>query len=69
MEIINTLLLFIIAFEGAYAIYNKKEIVKKENPRREVTGMFKDPLGYRTHTRGQLKPIIPGGKMIDDDEV
>ncbi len=69
MEIIKVLLLFIIAIEGSLLIYNKKEIEEeKANPRREITGKFKDPLGYRTNTRGQLRPVMPGGKILDGDE-
>ena len=69
MEIIGIILLFIISIEGALLIYNKKEIEEeKANPRREIKGTFKDPLGYRTNTRGQLRPVKPGGKMIDEDD-
>lgn len=69
MEIIKIILLFIISVEGALLLYDKKEIVKKDmQSRRELTGKFKDPLGYKTNTRGQLRPIIPGGKMIDEED-
>lgn len=69
MEIIKIILLFIISIEGGLLLYNKEEIPKKVvQDRREITGKFKDPLGYKTNTRGQLRPIIPGGKMIDEED-
>ena len=69
MEIIKIILLFIISIEGGLLLYNKGEIPKKvAQDRREITGKFKDPLGYKTNTRGQLRPIIPGGKMIDEED-
>ena len=69
MEIIKIILLFIISIEGGLLLYNKGEIPKKVvQDRREITGKFKDPLGYKTNTRGQLRPIIPGGKMIDEED-
>lgn len=73
-EVIKIMVLFIIAIEG-YLIAFEKEKEEQEvvsNPRRELNGTFKDPLGYRTNTRGQYVPIKPNSKMIDgvdDDEV
>jgi hypothetical protein len=73
-EIIKIMVLFIIAIEGYMIAFEKeKEEDVKSNPRRELSGTFKDPLGYRTNTRGQYVPIKPNSKMIDgvddDDEV
>lgn len=73
LEVIKILTLFIIAIEGYVIAYMKDEPEEKtSNPRRELNGTFKDPLGYRTNTRGQYVPIKPNSKMIDgvdDDEV
>lgn len=71
-EIIKILLMFILAIEGYLIAFKKEEIKSISNPRRELNGTFKDPLGYRTNTRGQYVPVRPNSKMIDgsdDDEV
>ena len=48
-----------------------KEEVKKENPRREITGAFKDPLGdrYRKNTNGLYRPVIPYREEDEDDDL
>lgn len=71
-EIIKILLMFILAIEGYLIAFKKEEPKSISNPRRELNGTFKDPLGYRTNTRGQYVPVRPNSKMIDgsdDDEV
>lgn len=74
MEIIEGLkivLLFIIAYEGAWFIIKnppKKEEPKDERTtRRDVYGIYKNPLGdsYRKNQRKQYVPIKPGAKMIE----
>ena len=57
-----TILLMVISVEGALIILElKKKKEVKVNPRRELTGMFKDPLGdkYRKNGEGLYTPIRP----------
>ena len=57
-----TILLMVISVEGALIILElKKKKEVKVNPRREITGMFKDPLGdkYRKNKEGLYTPIRP----------
>lgn len=72
LQVIEILILFVIAVE-IYLISNNKEVQKgASNNRRELNGTFKDPLGYKTNTRGQYVPIKPNSKLIDgseDDEI
>lgn len=71
MEIINVLILFVIAIEGALLLYKKEEKREEEvshTNRREVYGTFKDPYSYRKNTRNQYVPIKPGSKMLDGDD-
>ena len=76
MEIIKILFLFIIATEIALILLkpDKKEEEEEERAtRREVYGIYKNPLGdsYRKNRKNQYVPIKPGSKMIEgigDDE-
>ncbi len=74
MEIIEILILIIIAIEGALLIYDKDvttlPLIKKKSSRREVYGTFQNPLGdtYRKNSRKQYVPIKPNSKMLDGDE-
>ena len=75
LEIVRTLVLFVIAIEGALMLYGKDNNVKKEEEsvhtsRRDVYGTFQNPLGdtYRKNSRSQYVPIHPGSKMLDGDE-
>ena len=69
MEIVEMMLLFVIAIEGGLLLYKKeekKEEVEAEHvSRRDIYGTFKDPYSYRKNNRGQYVPVRPGGKMID----
>jgi hypothetical protein len=70
MEIVEVLLLVIIAIEGALLIYSKDEAKEqKVNPRREIYGTFHNPLGdsYRKN-KGLYVPIKPNSKMLDGDD-
>jgi len=72
MEIVIILLLFVISVEEALILYNlsnKKEEKAEANPRREITGTFKDPLGdkYRHNAVGLYKPVRP--RRGDEDDV
>lgn len=75
LEIIKTLVLFIIAIEGACILYKKDEKLEgsesTHTSRRDVYGTFKDPYSYRKNNRSQYVPIKPNSKMLDgvgDDE-
>ena len=74
LEIVRTLVLFVIAVEGALILYGKDTTTKKvesaHTSRREVYGTFHNPLGdtYRKNSRSQYVPIHPGAKMLDGDE-
>ena len=71
MEIVEILLLIIIAIEGALILYGKEEKeVKKVSSRREVFGTFQNPLGdsYRKNNKMQYVPIKPNSKMLDGDD-
>lgn len=71
MEIVEVIMLIIIAIETALILYKKKDEPKEGKVgRREITGTFGNPLGdnYRRNTRGQLVPIKPNSKMLDGDE-
>ena len=72
MEIVEVLLLVILAIEGAL-IYMKKDEEKERGvhtSRREVYGTFQNPLGdsYRKNSKSQYVPIRPYSKMLDGDE-
>ena len=71
MEIVEVLVLFIIAIEGALLLYKKEDVKESERTsRRDVYGTFKDPLGdsYRKNTKGQYVPVQPNSKMLDGDD-
>lgn len=71
MEIVEILLLIIIAIEGALILYGKEEKVEKRvTSRREVYGTFQNPLGdsYRKNNKMQYVPIKPNSKMLDGDD-
>ena len=64
MEVVYVCFLLIISIECALILYNlrgSKEKEEKQNPRREVSGVFKDPLGdkYRKNIRGLYRPVKP----------
>lgn len=70
-------LLFIIAIELAFILYDKdsKQEFKKidegaRTTRRDVYGTFKTPLGdsYRKNSKNLYVPIKPNSKMLDGDE-
>lgn len=71
LEIIKTLLLFLIALEVALMKHNSEEAEKEERTsRREVNGTFKNPLGdgYRKNVKGQYVPIRPNSRMLGGDD-
>ena len=76
LEVVKTLVLFMIAIEGALILYDKIEKEEEEGKkdgahtsRREVYGTFQNPLGdnYRKN-RGLYVPIKPNSKMLDGDD-
>jgi len=71
--VIIIMLLFLISIELVLILQklSMKEEVKKENPRREITGAFKDPLGdrYRKNTNGLYRPVIPYREEDEDDDL
>ena len=71
LEIVKTLVLFMIAIEGALLLNDKKEEEKESvhTSRREVYGTFHNPLGdsYRKN-KGLYVPIKPNSKMLDGED-
>ena len=75
MEVVVVMLLVVIAVELLLILMRLTEEKKLEAPektqtnRREVQGIFSNPLGdsYRKN-KGLYVPIVPNSKMLEGDE-